>query len=77
MISYEPLWKTMAEKGATTYTLRNKGVYSLSGSTMERLKSNLSVSTNTLDTICKILDCKIQDIIEFLPDTESDNISKE
>ena len=69
MISYAPLWETMKRRKATTYTLRNKGnPYTVSGSTMERLKSGNPVSTNTLDAICAILNCKIPDIIEFVPD---------
>jgi len=69
MISYAPLWETMKRKGATTYTLRNKGKpYTVSGSTMKRINSGGAVSTNTLDAICKILDCKVSDIIEFMPD---------
>ena len=69
MISYAPLWETMKRKQATTYTLRNKGKdYNVSGSTIERIKVGESVSTNTLDAICKILDCKVCDIIEFIPD---------
>ena len=69
MISYAPLWKTMKRKGATTYTLRNKGKEeNISGSTILRLQKNESVSTNTLNTLCKILDCKLSDIIEYMPD---------
>lgn len=71
MITYAPLWETMKRKNATTYTLRNKGqIYSISGSTIERLKQNESVSTNTLDTICAILDCEISDIVKYIPDSK-------
>lgn len=69
MISYAPLWKTMALKKATTYTLRNKGqAYNISSSTIRRLKNNESVSTNTLDALCHILCCTLPDIVEFIPD---------
>lgn len=69
MISYAPLWKTMEKRKATTYTLRNKGEeYNISSSTIRRLKANQSVSTNTLNALCHILDCTLQDIAEFLPD---------
>ena len=69
MISYAPLWKTMELKKATTYTLRNKGQsYNISSSTIRRLKTNQSVSTNTLDALCHILDCALPDIVEFIPD---------
>ena len=69
MISYAPLWETMKRKKATTYTLQNKGKpYNVSSSTIRRMKDGLSVSTNTIDNICVILDCDISDIIEFIPD---------
>lgn len=69
MISYAPLWKTMERKKATTYTLRNMGqVYNVSSSTIRRLKADQSVSTNTLDALCHILNCTLPDIVEFLPD---------
>lgn len=69
LITYAPLWETMKSKGATTYTLRNKGDYeNISGSTILRLQKNESVSTNTLDALCKILDCKLSDVAEYIPD---------
>ncbi len=64
MISYEPLWRTMAAKNATTYTLIYKG--GISSSTVRRLKAGESVSTNTLDALCKILGCGVADIIEYI-----------
>lgn len=66
MVSYAPLWRTMDKRGATTYTLQAKG--NISSSTIRRLKAGESVSTNTLEALSRLLDCKIQDIIEFIPD---------
>ena len=66
MISYAPLWATMQERGATTYTLEVKG--NISSSTIRRLKAGESVSTNTLDALCKILDCDLCDVIAFVPE---------
>ena len=66
MISYAPLWRTMQERGATTYTLQFKG--NVSSSTIRRLKAGESVSTNTLDALCTILNCSLDEIIEYLPD---------
>ena len=66
MISYAPLWETMKRKNATTYTLQVIG--EISSSTVRRLKANESVSTNTLDALCRILDCELDDIIAYLPD---------
>ena len=69
MISYAPLWKTMKARGATTCTLQIKG--QISSSTIRRIKANESVSTNTLEALCKILGCTINDVIEYLPDPPS------
>ena len=66
MVSYAPLWRTMQQQGATTYTLQVKG--QISSSTIRRLKAGESVSTNTLDALCKLFDCAIEDVIEYLPD---------
>ena len=66
MISYAPLWETMKKRNATTYTLQVKG--GISSSTIRRLKAGESVSTNTLEALCKILECELQDIVEYLPD---------
>lgn len=66
MISYAPLWETMKKRSATTYTLQVKG--GISSSTIRRLKAGESVSTNTLEALCKILECELQDIVEYLPD---------
>lgn len=68
MIIYEPLWRTMRERGFTTYTLRVK--YEISNSTVQRLKKNMPVSTNTLDMLCKILNCSLPDIAEHIPDEQ-------
>ena len=65
MISYAPLWETMKRKGATTYTLQVKGA--ISSSTVRRLKAGESVSTNTLDALCTLLECDVTDILLYLP----------
>ena len=66
MISYVRLWETMKKRGTTTYTLQVKG--NISSSTIRRLKANESVSTNTLDALCRILQCTLPDIIEYQAD---------
>ena len=63
MITYARLWETMKDKGVTTYTLRNK--HGMSSSTVQRLKKNMSVSTNTLDDLCKLLNCPLSDVAEY------------
>lgn len=74
MISYNPLWETMKNRGATTYTLQVKG--NISSSTIRRLKASESVSTNTLDALCKILECDLVDIISYLSDEAEDEQQK-
>ncbi|MCD7735329.1 MAG: helix-turn-helix transcriptional regulator [Clostridiales bacterium] len=68
MISYDRLWETMRQKGATTYTLQVKG--GISSSTIRRMKAKESVSTNTIDALCKILNCTVNDVIEYMPDSK-------
>lgn len=77
MIVYDPLWNTLKKKGLSTYTLRVK--YHISGSTVQRLRRNMSVSTNTLDDLCNLLKCPLSDIVEHVPDNEllvSENVNK-
>ena len=66
MIRYKPLWETMAAKGATTYTLRVK--YNMSHATVQRLQADMPVSTHTLNRLCEILDCRLEDIAEYVPE---------
>lgn len=68
MITFAPLWRTMESRKCTTYTLREK--HKISNSTVQRLKKNMPVTTNTLDALCTILNCRLQDIAEHIPDEE-------
>ena len=62
MIYYDKLWKYLKDHGISQYRLKVSGV---GISTIYRLKRNQPVSTETLDKICTILDCKIEDIVTF------------
>lgn len=68
MIRYAPLWRTMAERGMTTYTLRVK--HEMSHATVQRLQADMPVSTHTLNKLCAILNCKLEDVAEYIPDEE-------
>lgn len=71
MISFEPLRKLLSKRGITTYYLRNKcGIYNLDNKTIKRLMLDESVSTNTINSLCNILDCDILEIMEFQADRE-------
>ena len=65
MLSYEPLFKTMKEKGITSYKLQQLG---FNRSTYYAIKSGKSVSTNTIALLCKLLQCRVEDIIEYIED---------
>nr|WP_207752770.1 helix-turn-helix transcriptional regulator [Flavonifractor plautii] len=58
----------MARRGATTYTLQVKG--GISSASIRRMKAGESVSTNTLEALCKLLNCSLADIVEYLPDAD-------
>lgn len=66
MISYEPFYKTLKGKGISTYKLINQ--YGISRSLLDRLKHNKPITTVTLDDLCKILSCNVEDIITFKED---------
>ena len=63
MIIYDKLWNTMKAKGISQYALIRQ--YHISPAQITRLKRNESVSTHTIDIFCKILDCKVEDIMEY------------
>lgn len=66
MISYEPFYKTLKEKNMSTYKLINN--YGISRSLLDRLKHNKPISTVTLNDLCTILKCNVEDILIFIPD---------
>ena len=66
MISYERLWQTMKKKGVSQYTLIKH--HRVSPGQITRLKRNESVSTNTIEVFCRILDCRVEDIMEYKKD---------
>ena len=67
MISYEPFYKTLKEKNISTYKLINE--YGISRSLLDRLKHNRPIiSTVTLNDLCSILHCRVEDILIFTED---------
>ena len=66
MIRDVPVWKTMADQKVTTYTLRFK--HGMSHATVQRLQANMPVSTHTLNRLCEILNCRLEDVAEYVPD---------
>lgn len=68
MISYKPLWKTMKDRGVTTYVLINR--YGINPRTVHNLKHNKSISLYTMEKLCKILDCQAESIVVFEKDED-------
>ena len=66
MISYEPFYRTLCERELSTYKLVNQ--YGISRSLLDRLKHNRPISTVTINDLCSILQCRVEDILQFLPD---------
>jgi DNA-binding Xre family transcriptional regulator len=66
MISYDNLWKMMKKRGISQYALIK--AYHVSPAQITRLKRNESVSTHTIEMFCKILDCRVEDIMEYIKD---------
>lgn len=56
----------MNRKNITTYTLIKR--HGFSRGTLDSLKHDRNISTATLDNICRILDCKVEDVLVYLPD---------
>ena len=69
IIVYDPLWETMKRKGITTYALIKH--YSFSRGTLDSLKQNRNISTATLNDLCRILSCRVEDILKYVPDPGS------
>lgn len=63
MISFEPLWNTMKERGISQYKLIKE--YNFSTGQLDRLRKNENVNTFTLNQLCEILDCSLTDIAEY------------
>ncbi len=66
MIVYDRLWKTMQEKGISQYKLIKD--YQVSQGQLDRLRKNANVNSYTLNQLCKILQCKLEDIAEYIED---------
>lgn len=66
MIAFDKLWDLMKEKGVSTYKLREE--CGIDSKTIRRLKANDNIETKTLNKLCSVLECKIEDIMEYISD---------
>lgn len=68
MIDYSPFWKTLKESDETTYSLINK--HHISSAIIDKLRKNKPMNSTTINDLCRILGCNVQDIMTYEP---SDN----
>ncbi len=69
MISYKPFYKTLLVQNKTEYELIFKE--GISANTLHRMKKGLPITTKTLDTLCFVLNCEVQDILEHDKETDT------
>lgn len=72
MIEYTPFWKTLKESPETTYSLINK--YHISSATIDKLRKNKPVNTTTLNDLCRILNCDLEDIAIYVPSGDDQSL---
>lgn len=70
MIVFEDIIKMLSRKGWSSYRLRNEKI--LSESIMTRLRNKESITTNTIDKLCELLDCQPGDLIHYVPDEQGE-----
>ena len=66
MIVFDPLWETLEQKHISKYALIKD--YGVSTGTLDALRKNKSITLNTLNDLCTILQCEVSDVITFIPD---------
>lgn len=66
MIRYDPLWETMKRKNISQYKLIKE--HGIDNAQLQRLRENAVVKTSTLDNLCRILDCSVEEILVYVPD---------
>lgn len=65
VIVYDRFWTTLKSSGQSTYTLIKE--HHISSSTIDKLRKNKPVNTTTLNDLCRILNCRLEDIAEYYP----------
>lgn len=64
LISYEPFWNTLKNKNVSQYQLIN--TYHVSAGQLSRMRDNKNISTHTINMLCEILDCRVEDILIYV-----------
>lgn len=72
MIRYNPFWQTLEASEETTYSLINK--HNISSATIDKLRKDKPMNTTTLNDLCRILNCKIENIVEYIPSSDDQKL---
>ena len=71
MIEYSPFWETLHNSEESTYTLIKH--HHISSSTIDKLRNNKPVNTTTINDLCRILKCSVEQIMRYIP-SDADQI---
>ena len=71
MIRYTPFWESLEKSQETTYTLIKN--HHISSSTIDKLRKNKPITTTTINDLCRILQCSVEHILEYVS-CDSDQI---
>jgi len=72
VIDYSPFWDTLKNSTESTYTLINK--HHISSSTLDKLRKNRPLNTTTINDLCRILDCKIEEVCQYIPSEDDQRL---
>jgi len=71
LIDYSPLWVTMKHKQITQYDLYTR--YGISRSLLDKLRHNRNIEVLTIDRLCSILNCRVEEVMRYVPDDNDKN----
>ena len=72
MIDYSPFWETLKNSNETTYSLINK--HHISSAIIDKLRKNKPMNTTTLNDLCRILNCRLDEIAQYIPSDEDQTL---
>ena len=72
MICYTPFWETLKKSPESTYTLINK--HRISSSTIDKLRKNKPLNTTTVNDLCRILQCRVEDVMIYIPSEDDQKL---
>lgn len=72
MIDYSPFWNTLENSTETTYTLINH--HHVSSAIIDKLRKNKPMNTTTLNDLCRILGCRLEDVAQYIPSEDDQTL---